>query len=179
MRLAGPDTHILYKTGSVILHLLLDWPRRLLYWVESGEPLKSMTLDGKSIQTVWRGTWTADTHVTLDLGSSSILWTRLPFGPRSQASLQKAQGPGVCKLPKPPAQIPATNLDNLLGDIFRGARLPAEGMETSSGSCSPVISSALVWVTRGPQPPAEPAWAECSLLCPPVCRASVWGSGDG
>ena len=28
---------------------------------------------------------------------------RLPFGPRSQASLQKAQGPGVCKLPKPPA----------------------------------------------------------------------------
>ena len=75
MRLAGPDTHILYKTGSVILHLLLDWPRRLLYWVESGEPLKSMTLDGKSIQTVWRGTWTADTHVTLDLGSSSILWT--------------------------------------------------------------------------------------------------------
>ena len=27
----------------------------------------------------------------------------LPFGPRSQASLQKAQGPGVCKLPKPPA----------------------------------------------------------------------------
>ena len=38
-----------------------------------------------------------------------IPWTeqpgglRLPFGPRSQASLQKAQGPGVCKLPKPPA----------------------------------------------------------------------------
>ena len=28
---------------------------------------------------------------------------RLPFGPRSQASLQTAQGPGVCKLPKPPA----------------------------------------------------------------------------
>ena len=27
----------------------------------------------------------------------------LAFGPRSQASLQKAQGPGVCKLPKPPA----------------------------------------------------------------------------
>ena len=26
-----------------------------------------------------------------------------PFGPRSQFSLQKAQGPGVCKLPKPPA----------------------------------------------------------------------------
>ena len=23
----------------------------------------------------------------------------LPFGPRSQASLQKAQGPGLCKLP--------------------------------------------------------------------------------
>ena len=27
----------------------------------------------------------------------------IPFGPRSPASLQKAQGPGVCKLPKPPA----------------------------------------------------------------------------
>ena len=27
----------------------------------------------------------------------------LPFGPRSQASLQKAQGPGVCTLPKLPA----------------------------------------------------------------------------
>ena len=30
-------------------------------------------------------------------------WTSLgglPFGPRSQASLQKAQSPGVCKLPK-------------------------------------------------------------------------------
>ena len=32
------------------------------------------------------------------------LRSRLPFGPRSQASFQKAQGPGVCKLPKPPAQ---------------------------------------------------------------------------
>ncbi|XP_059738378.1 low-density lipoprotein receptor-related protein 6-like [Bos taurus] len=87
-RLAGPDTHILYKTGSVILHLLLDWPRRLLYWVESGEPLKSMTLDGKSIQTVWRGTWTADTHVTLDLGSSSILWTTKGSGLQSLSLLK-------------------------------------------------------------------------------------------
>ena len=33
--------------------------------------------------------------------ASAPLW--LSFGPRSQASLQKAQGPGVCKLPKPPA----------------------------------------------------------------------------
>ena len=30
------------------------------------------------------------------------LWTEVRFGPRSQASLQKAQGPGVCKVPKPP-----------------------------------------------------------------------------
>ena len=33
-------------------------------------------------------------------------WSGLPFpslGDRSQASLQKAQGPGVCKLSKPPA----------------------------------------------------------------------------
>ena len=34
---------------------------------------------------------------------SGQLRSGLPFGPRSQASLQKAQGPGVCKLPKPPA----------------------------------------------------------------------------
>ncbi|KAJ1066726.1 hypothetical protein K5549_006278 [Capra hircus] len=87
-RLAGPDTHTLYKTASVILHLLLDWPRRLLYWVESGEPLQSMTLDGKSIQTVWRGTWTADTYVTLDLSSSSILWTTKGSGLQSLSLLK-------------------------------------------------------------------------------------------
>ena len=54
-----------------------------------------------------------------------------------------------------------------------------EGMETSSGSCSAGISSALVWVIQGPQPPAEPAWAECSLLCPLVCRGSVCSGGWG
>lgn len=79
-RITGPDTHTLYRTGRVILHLLLDWPKRLLYWVESGEHLQSMTLDGKSRWAVWRGTWTADTHVTLDLGSSSILWTTKGLG---------------------------------------------------------------------------------------------------
>ncbi|KAB1257521.1 Low-density lipoprotein receptor-related protein 2 [Camelus dromedarius] len=73
-RITGPDTRTLYRTGSVILHLLLDWPKRLLYWMESGEHLQSMTLDGKGRQEIWRGTWTADTHVALDLGSSSILW---------------------------------------------------------------------------------------------------------
>ncbi|KAJ8791880.1 hypothetical protein J1605_020256 [Eschrichtius robustus] len=87
-RIAGPDTHTLYRTGSVILHLLLDWPKRLLYWVESGEHLQSMTLDGKSRWAVWRGTWTADTHVTLDLGSSSILWTTKGLGLQS-LSLRK------------------------------------------------------------------------------------------
>ncbi|TKC52997.1 hypothetical protein EI555_015648, partial [Monodon monoceros] len=87
-RITGPDTHTLYRTGRVILHLLLDWPKRLLYWVESGEHLQSMTLDGKSRWAVWRGTWTADTHVTLDLGSSSILWTTKGLGLQS-LSLRK------------------------------------------------------------------------------------------
>ena len=73
--ITGPDTHTLYRTRSIILHLLLNWPKRVIYWVESGKHLQSMTLDGKSRQEVWMGTWTADTHMALDLGSSSILWT--------------------------------------------------------------------------------------------------------
>ena len=41
-----------------------------------------------------REAWHAAIH-----GVAKQLRSRLPFGPRSQASLQKAQGPGVCKLP--------------------------------------------------------------------------------
>lgn len=74
-RVTGADTQTLYRTGGIILHLLLDWPKRVLYWVESGKHLQSMTLNGKNRQQVWTGTWTADTHMALDLGSSSILWT--------------------------------------------------------------------------------------------------------
>ncbi|KAG8509659.1 Low-density lipoprotein receptor-related protein 2 [Galemys pyrenaicus] len=73
-RITGPDTYTLYRTSSIILHILLDWPQRVLYWVESGKHLQSMTLDGRKRQEVWRGTWTADTRMTLDLCSSSILW---------------------------------------------------------------------------------------------------------
>ncbi|XP_016064546.1 PREDICTED: low-density lipoprotein receptor-related protein 2-like [Miniopterus natalensis] len=87
-RITGPDTHTLYRTSSIILHLLLDWPRRVLYWVESGKHLQSMTLDGKNRQEVWRGTWTADTHMALDLGSSSILWTTKGLGLQSLSLLK-------------------------------------------------------------------------------------------
>ncbi|XP_074209522.1 low-density lipoprotein receptor-related protein 2 isoform X1 [Camelus bactrianus] len=87
-RITGPDTRTLYRTGSVILHLLLDWPKRLLYWMESGEHLQSMTLDGKGRQEIWRGTWTADTHVALDLGSSSILWATKGSGLQSLSLLK-------------------------------------------------------------------------------------------
>ena len=52
----------------------------MLYWVESGKYLQSMTFDGKNRQEVWRGTWTAETHVALDLGASSILWTTKGLG---------------------------------------------------------------------------------------------------
>ncbi|XP_035867015.1 low-density lipoprotein receptor-related protein 4-like [Phyllostomus discolor] len=86
MRIAGPDTRALYRASSIILHLLLDWPKRVLYWVESGKHLQSMTLDGKNRQEVWRGTWTADTHMALDLGSSSILWTTRGLGKHHAAS---------------------------------------------------------------------------------------------
>lgn len=85
-RVTGPDTHTLYRASSIILHLLLDWPRRVLYWVESGKHLQRMTLDGKNRQEVWRGTWMADTRMALDLGSSSILWTTKGRGKHHTAS---------------------------------------------------------------------------------------------
>lgn len=85
-RTAGPDTHTLYRTGGIILHLLLNWPKRILYWVESGKYLQSMTLDGKTRQEVWRGTWMADTSMALDLGSSSILWTTKGLGKHDTTS---------------------------------------------------------------------------------------------
>ncbi|XP_014393375.1 PREDICTED: low-density lipoprotein receptor-related protein 1B isoform X1 [Myotis brandtii] len=87
-RITGPHTQTLYRTSSIILHLLLDWPRRVLYWVESGKHLQSMTLDGKNRQEVWRGTWMADTQMTLDLGSSSILWTTKEQGLQSLSLLK-------------------------------------------------------------------------------------------
>ncbi|KAM5275816.1 low-density lipoprotein receptor-related protein 2-like isoform 3-T4 [Hipposideros larvatus] len=87
-RITGPDTHTLYRTDNIILHLLLDWPKRVLYWVESGKHLQSMTLDGKNKQEVWRGTWTADTRMALDLGSSSILWTTRGLGLQSLSLLK-------------------------------------------------------------------------------------------
>ncbi|XP_047571659.1 prolow-density lipoprotein receptor-related protein 1-like isoform X1 [Lutra lutra] len=86
--LPGPDTRTLYTTGRIILHLLLNWPERLLYWVESGKHLQSMTLDGKTRRQVWMGTWTADTHMTLDLGASSILWTAKGSGLQSLSLLK-------------------------------------------------------------------------------------------
>ncbi|XP_036314275.2 low-density lipoprotein receptor-related protein 1B isoform X1 [Pipistrellus kuhlii] len=84
----SPDTQTLYRVSSIILHLLLDWPRRMLYWVESGKHLQRMTLDGKNRQEVWRGTWMADTQMTLDLGSSSILWTTKGHGLQSLSLLK-------------------------------------------------------------------------------------------
>ncbi|XP_057608840.1 prolow-density lipoprotein receptor-related protein 1-like isoform X4 [Chionomys nivalis] len=87
-RVPGPDSYTLYSTGNVILQLLLDWPRRVLYWVESGKPLQSMTLDGKTRQEVWRGAWAADTRMALDLGSASILWTTKGLGLHSLSLLK-------------------------------------------------------------------------------------------
>ncbi|KAM5312338.1 low-density lipoprotein receptor-related protein 2-like [Glossophaga mutica] len=87
-RITGLDTHTLYRASSIILHLLLHWPKRVLYWVESERHLQSMTLDGKNRQEVWRGTWTADTHMALDLGASSILWTTKGLGLQSLSLLK-------------------------------------------------------------------------------------------
>ena len=58
-----------------------------------------------------RGAWYAAVHGVARgqtrLSDFTFTFHRsgLPFGPRSQASLQKAQGPGVCKLPKPPGTL--------------------------------------------------------------------------
>ncbi|XP_052607990.1 low-density lipoprotein receptor-related protein 1-like isoform X4 [Peromyscus californicus insignis] len=87
-RVPGADSYTLYSTHSIILQLLLDWPRRVLYWVENGKPLQSMTLDGKTRQEVWRGTWAADTRMALDLGSASILWTTKGLGLHSFSLLK-------------------------------------------------------------------------------------------
>ncbi|GAB1293100.1 Predicted gene, 19410 [Apodemus speciosus] len=87
-RMPGAESHTLHGTRNIILQLLLDWPRSVLYWVESGKPLQSMTLDGKNRQEVWRGTWAADTRMTLDLGSASILWTTKGLGLHSLSLLK-------------------------------------------------------------------------------------------
>jgi hypothetical protein len=93
-RTPGADTHTLYSASTIILQLLLDWPRRALYWVESGKPLQRMTLDGKSRQEVWRGTWTADTRMALDLGSASILWATKGSGKCDMISIAGGSGRG-------------------------------------------------------------------------------------
>ena len=59
--------------------------------------------------------------------------SRLPFGPRSQASLQKAQGPGVCKLPKPPASRALCQAKRVPRAAFPSACLAAQ---TKRGQCS-------------------------------------------
>nr|KAF6427887.1 hypothetical protein HJG63_008370 [Rousettus aegyptiacus] len=75
-----------YVTGR--LYWTSKYKERVLYWVESRKHLQSMTLDGKNRQEVWRGTWTADIHMALDLGSSSILWTTKGLGLQSLSLLK-------------------------------------------------------------------------------------------
>lgn len=94
-RVPGADSYTLYSTRNIILQLLLDWPRRVLYWVESGKPLQSMTLDGKTRQEVWRGTWAADTRMALDLGSASILWTTKGLG-KYYTTVQWVESEAIC-----------------------------------------------------------------------------------
>ncbi|KAM4836633.1 prolow-density lipoprotein receptor-related protein 1-like [Thomomys bottae] len=87
-RIPGVDTHTLYRTHSIILQLLLDWPRKALYWVESGKPLQSMTLDGKNRQEIQRANWMADTRMALDLGSATVLWITKKLGLQSLSLLK-------------------------------------------------------------------------------------------
>ena len=70
-------------------------------------PITSWEIDGETVETVSDFIFLGSKITTDGNCSHEIkrpqLRSRLPFGPRSLASLQKAQGPGVCKLPKPPA----------------------------------------------------------------------------
>ena len=74
-------------------------------------------------------------------------WRALPFGPRSQASLQKAQGPGVCKLPKGKQLL--TQLDATLWSLSSSVRLSmtlcplwVARVSSSEGSAAPAFSEA-------------------------------------
>ena len=57
----------------------------------------------------------------------------LPFGPRSQASLQKAQGPGVCKLAKPPASRALCQAKRAPRAAFPSACLAAQTKRWAEG----------------------------------------------
>ena len=61
----------------------------------------------------------------------------LPFGPRSQASLQKAQGPGVCKLPKPPASRALCQAKRAPRAAFPSGCLAAQTKRWAEGSRVP------------------------------------------
>lgn len=62
------------------MHMFLDWQRTALYWLESGKPIQRMALDGSNVQAVWNETWTEDIPITLDIGSSSFLWSTKGLG---------------------------------------------------------------------------------------------------
>ena len=55
-------------------------------------------------------------------------------GPRSQASLQKAQGPGVCKLPKPPASRALCQTKRAPRAAFPSACLAAQTKRWAEGT---------------------------------------------
>ena len=65
------------------------------------------------------------------------LRSRLPFGPRSQASLQKAQGPGVCKVPKPPASRALCQAKRAPRAAFPSACLAAQTKRWAEGISVP------------------------------------------
>ncbi|KAJ7335677.1 hypothetical protein JRQ81_013618 [Phrynocephalus forsythii] len=74
---SGMMTKLLYQVAGkdIIWHLFLDWQRASLYWLESGNSIRRMDLDGRNIKDVWNETWTEEVPVTLDTSSCSFLWT--------------------------------------------------------------------------------------------------------
>ena len=77
-----------------------------------------------------------------------------PFGPRSQASLQKAQGPGVCKLPKPPASRALCQAKRAPRAAFPSSCLAAQTKRWAPGQNTSRISASPGGTVLHPEAPA-------------------------
>lgn len=79
---SGMMTKLLYQVAgkSIIWHLFLDCQRASLYWLETGKSIQRMDLEGRNIKELGNETWAAEVPVTLDISSSSFLWTSKEMG---------------------------------------------------------------------------------------------------
>ena len=101
----------------------LLWPGRTL---PSPSQLLAFAPGNEQAAGVWE-TWLAPEWPQLR--------SRLPFGPRSQASLQRAYGSEVCKLPRPPARRALSEGREAPQAAFPSCCMARDGTQVSCGSC--------------------------------------------